>query len=550
MITGKYVSTGILMLLLCSNSYAQQKEKIEIEHATIFLNGAELSGHARITLPQGETEVLFTNIAGNVNQQSLNIGAGNGVTIQSSAFQNNYLQNQTVSPRVQLLKDSIELIQRDRAGVGIQLTVIGEQIALLSDNKQVAGANTGLSVAELTKMLDLVKAKMAGLLTDQDKLTRVATKMDEHIAKLQQQMASEQSKDYQPGGQLLVKFYAPKATSTDVHIAYIVTSAGWTPSYDLRVDNLKDPVHLFYKANVYQNSGINWDKIKITLSTGNPVEGAQAPVLNPWYLQFYNPVAFQPSPGYQMKNAKNLSLGGARSEGTQYMIDGVRVYGNNDLAANEPPTTIQNYVTVDNSGVNTSYDIDLPYTIPSDGQQHLVSVKSYDLPATFRYYAVPKLDRDVFLQAQITNWEDLNLLPAVTNIFYEGTYVGQGAIDVRNTRDTMNISLGRDKKIVIRRERDKELRSVRTIGSNVKESFTYKLDIRNTRKEAVNIFVIDQVPVSNDKDIVVEDVETDGANYDETTGAVQWTIKLAPNETVTRKLSYTVKYPKSKRINL
>ncbi len=549
MITGKYVSTGILMLLLCSNSYAQQKEKVEIEHATIFLNGAELSGHARITLPQGETEVLFTNIAGNVNQQSLNIGAGNGVTIQSSAFQNNYLQNQTVSPRVQILKDSIELIQRDRAGVGIQLTVIGEQIALLSDNKQVAGANTGLSVAELTKMLDLVKAKMAGLLTDQDKLTRVATKMDEHIAKLQQQMASEQSKDYQPGGQLLVKFYSPKATSTDVHIAYIVTSAGWTPSYDLRVDNLKDPVHLFYKANVYQNSGINWDKIKITLSTGNPVEGAQAPVLNPWYLQFYNPVAYQPSPGYQMKNMQNLSISGARADKTAYEVDAM-ASSEAGVAANEPPATIQNYVTVDNSGVNTSYDIDLSYTIPSDGQQHLVSVKSYDLPATFRYYAVPKLDRDVFLQAQITNWEDLNLLPAVTNIFYEGTYVGQGAIDVRNTRDTMNISLGRDKKIVIRRERDKELRSVRTIGSNVKESFTYKLDMRNTRKEAVNIFVIDQVPVSNDKDIIVEDVDTDGANYDETTGAVQWTIKLAPNETVTKKLSYTVKYPKNKQINL
>lgn len=548
MITGKYVSTGILMLLLCSNSYAQQKEKVDIEHATIFLNGAELSGHARITLPQGETEVLFTNIAGNVNQQSLNIGAGNGVIIQSSSFQNNYLQNQTVSPRVQLLKDSIELIQRDRAGVGIQLTVIGEQIALLSDNKQVAGANTGLSVAELTKMLDLVKAKMAGLLTDQDKLTRAATKMDEHIANLQRQLATEQSKDYQPGGQLLVKFYSPKPISTDVHIAYIVNGAGWTPSYDLRVDNLKDPVHLFYKANVYQNSGINWDKIKITLSTGNPVEGAQAPVLNPWYLQFYNPVAYQPSPGYQMKNMQNLSLSAARADKRAYEVDAMA--SETGIAANEPPATIQNYVTVDNSGVNTSYDIDLPYTIPSDGQQHLVSVKSYELPATFRYYAVPKLDRDVFLQAQITNWEDLNLLPAVTNIFYEGTYVGQGAIDVRNTRDTMNISLGRDKKIVIRRERDKGLRSVRTIGSNVKESFTYKLDIRNTRKEAVSIFVIDQVPVSNDKDIVVEDVDTDGANYDETTGAVQWTLKLAPNETVTKKLSYTVKYPKNKQINL
>lgn len=537
--------------------FAQTRQSVKIKHATVFLNGAELSSTASINLPQGESEILFTNIAGNVNQQSLNIGAGNGVVIQSATFQNNYLVSEILSPRARAIQDSIDMIENSRAGANNALTVTNEQIGILSQNKQVSGTQSGLSVAELTKMLDLVKARLAGLLAEKDKLNATLKKTDERLSLLRMQLEEEKKKDFQPGGQLLVKFYSPRATSTDVSISYVVPNAGWSPSYDLRVDDLKSAVKLFYKANVYQNSGVKWDDIKISLSTGNPNEGAQAPALQPWYLAFYQPVAY--GEGYLNKNINaedmqkmpsrnGVSLGGARGDGTAFIVDGIRVYGNRGV--NLPQSSIDNYVQTDNSGVNTVFDIDLPYTIPTDGQQHMVSVKSYELPATYRYFAVPKMDRDAFLQAQITNWEDLNLIPAATNIFYEGSYVGQGYIDMRNTKDTMNISLGRDKKIIIRRERDKELRSVKTIGTNIKETFAYTISIRNTRKESINITVLEQLPISNDKDIVIEDTDKDGGAYEETTGEVKWLLNVKPSETLKKKIAFTVKYPKGKTINL
>lgn len=549
MLYRKYVLMAGFLLATGYNMWAQTRQSVDIKHATIFLNGAELSSSTKINLPQGETEILFTNIAGNVNQQSLNLGADNGVVIQSATFQNNFLVAETLSPRGKAIKDSIQMVEDGRAGTNNMLAVTNEQIAILSQNKQVSGANSGLSVAELTKMLDLVKTRLAGLLADKDKLNATLRKTDERLALLRMQLEEEKKKDFQPGGQLLVKFYAPRATSSDVNISYVVPNAGWSPSYDLRVEDLKNPVKLFYKANVYQNSGVKWDKIKISLSTGNPSEGAQAPALQPWYLSFYNPIAY--GEGYLNKKntpANNMSPGGAREGGTAYIIDGIRVYGNRGV--NLAQGSIDNYVQTNNSGVSTTFDIDLPYTILSDGEQHLVSVKSYELPATYRYFAVPKMDKDAFLQAQITNWEDLNLLPATTNIFYEGSYVGQGYIDMRNTKDTMNISLGRDKKIIIRRERDKELRSVKTIGTNVKESFAYNISIRNTRKEAINITLLEQLPISNDKDIVIEDTDTDGGTLEETTGEVKWVLSVKPNETAKKKIAFTVKYPKGKTINL
>ena len=538
MLYRKYVLMAGFLLATSHNIWAQTRQSVDISHATIFLNGAELSSSTKINLPQGESEILFTNIAGNVNQQSLNIGADNGVVIQSATFQNNFLVAEILSPRARAIQDSIDMIENGRAGTNNMLAVTNEQIAVLSQNKQVSGSQSGLSVTELTKMLDLIKTRLSGLLAEKDKLNATLKKTDERLTLLRMQLEAEKSKDFQPGGQLLVKFYAPRATSSDVNISYVVPNAGWSPTYDLRVEDLKNPVKLFYKANVYQNSGVKWDKIKITLSTGNPSEGAQAPALQPWYLAFYNPVAY--GEGY-MNSYQNQAAPRAKA----IMMDSITEDAKAPAAG-----ALNNYVQVNNSGISTTFDIDLPYTIPSDGQQHLVSVKSYELPATYRYFVVPKMDRDAFLQAQITNWEDLNLIPATTNIFYEGSYVGQGYIDMRNTKDTMNISLGRDKKIIVRRERDKELRSVKTIGTNIKETFVYTVSIRNTRKEALNITVLEQLPISNDKDIVIEDTDVDGGTLEETTGEVKWILSVKPNETVKKKIAFTVKYPKGKSINL
>lgn len=528
--------------------FAQQKQKTNIEHITVFLSGAEIVGSAKINLPQGESEVLFTNIAGNIVQQSISVGVNNGVIVQSATAQNNYLDNNNLSPKAQSIKDSIEYLSQQNLALSDKKSVLNEQIAVIKENRKIAGENNGLSVLELQKFLDLIGSKMNGLLAEGHVLDRQMKKTQERINLLNQQLSEEQKKDFQPGGQLLVKFYTPVATAAAVSINYVTPNASWTPSYDLRVDKINNPVKLVYKANITQNSGVKWDNVKLSLSTGNPNEGAEAPTMNPWYLAFYQP---QPRAAYANKAkmlnsapSSKLRIGGARADGTVYMIDG------QEVAESAAPASVGDYVQIDNSGINTTFDISLNYTIPSDGQEHLVAVKDYELPATYRYYVAPKLDRDAFLQARITNWEDLNLMPASTNIFYEGAYVGQGYIDMRNVKDTLNLSLGRDKKIIVRRENDKNYRSVKTIGTNIRKSFGYTIEVRNTKKENIDLVVLEQFPISNDKDIAIEDKEAKGANINEETGAVQWDISLKGNELKTIKLNYSVKYPKDKTVNL
>jgi uncharacterized protein (TIGR02231 family) len=521
---------------------AQVQQKLNIDEATVFLSGAELVSSAKVSLQKGENEVMFTNVAGDVNTQSLSVGASNGVVVESATFQNNYLATEVYSPKVKEIKDSIELIVADSMLVHNKVAVLKQQAAVLWKNWQVSGQNTGLNVAELNKLVDLIGARMEGFLNQENKEEEKIKKMGDRIAKLQMQLAEEQKKGYQPGGQLLVKFYSKEATASDVRINYVVPNAGWSPTYDIWADDASSPIKLYYKANIYQNSGVKWNNVRLVLSTGNPNEGAQAPGMNPWYLAFYVPQTYRQALSNMPASAMSM-----KSMSTQTLEDPA-AGGRFEERIPAEQASMNNYVSVNNSGINTTFDIELPYTIPSDGQQHLVAIKKYDLPATYRYYAVPKLDKDAFLQADVTNWEDLNLLPGTSNIFYEGTYVGQGVIDVRNLKDTMTLSLGRDKKIVVKRERDKKLRSVKTIGTNVRETFAYTISARNTRKEPVTLVIQDQLPVSNDKDIIIEDVDTGGAEHDETTGMLKWTLTVNNNETKKAAFGFTVKYPKGKTV--
>ena len=535
----KYYFLSFFLLSFTFNTQAQNHERVTLREATVFLHGAELVSTANINLHKGENEIIFTNIATDVNQQSITIGTDKDASVMSAVYKVDYLSEREVtSPLIKMIKDSLDYLNEDNIALGNKISVQDEILATLKDNHVIKGQNTGVSVAELQKMMDLIATKMNTLLTEKSLLVKKQQKNNERIQRLNSQLHQEQQNNEQYTAQIAVKFYSPETTTTTVRISYVTDAAGWIPTYEIRADKINDSIRLQYKANVYQNTFIKWDKIQLSLSTGNPNEGVNAPVISPWYLSFYQRME---------QDLAKKETAPQRVDNARYYVDGVTIMGANNKSARttgDNNTSMNQYVSVDNSGTATIFDIDIPYTIPADGQQHLVDVKSYKLPAVYRYYAAPKLDRDAFLIAHVTQWGDINLLPAATSIFYEGTYVGQGYLDTRSVKDTLDISLGRDKKVIVKKERDKEYKSQKFIGNNKREAYMYTISVRNTKKVPVEVSIQDQLPVSNDKDIVVEDKEIDGGTIEETTGIVTWTMKVAPNETAKKKLGFTIKYPK------
>jgi uncharacterized protein (TIGR02231 family) len=194
-----------------------------------------------------------------------------------------------------------------------------------------------------------------------------------------------------------------------------------------------------------------------------------------------------------------------------------------------------------------SFDLSKPQTILADGQENVVTVDEQDMPAQYEYHAVPKLDPAVFLLAKITDYGKYNLLPGTANIFYQDTYIGQTFVNPQTVADTMLISLGRDEQITIKRVQPKDFTERRKIfNSSIRETYTYEIAVKNNKSIPIQIEILDQVPVSKQKDIEVTLEERDGAEYNETFGKIKWDIQVPANQSKRVRFTYSIKYPKDK----
>jgi len=218
----------------------------------------------------------------------------------------------------------------------------------------------------------------------------------------------------------------------------------------------------------------------------------------------------------------------------------------NNLALTNPETTDANAT---NDTINVEFDISIPQTVSSSAKPTVVDVKSSSVNATYEYAVAPKLDLDAFLLAKVTGWEDLNLLPGEANIFFEGTFVGKTFIDPNNIRDTLSVSMGRDKRIVVKREKVKNLSSRKVIGTSEKQESAWEITVRNTKSENVLVVVEDQIPVSQNNQIEVTVVDNGGAKQDTFSGKLTWKLNLKPAENKKLAYKFEVKYPKDRRIS-
>ncbi len=376
----KHIFCSAILIAISASVFAQKEIKVKskITSATVYLQGAEINNHFQANLPQGSSTVIVEGLPANLNQQTLQVGSVNGVTIQSTEYRLNYLNQNQKTPRAKMLQDSLEILNNINSKIDNQRKVDNEQLSVFDYNKAVGGANVGLSVLELQKLMDYYFKKSTDIKADVLELDFKDKKNQEKIDKLNNQLADENTKANQPTGEIVLQVVANAATNADFSLTYMNANAGWNPIYDLRCENIQSKIKLYYKAQVWQNTGANWDDVKLTISTGNPNESGTSPVLNPWYLYTYV-VAKMGGFDFSAPAAmtRNESLSAPKMKAYKVTAD--------DAGKAEETNSLTQYTTVNESQLNATFEIDLKYNIPSDGKVHLVSMVDYELPATYQY---------------------------------------------------------------------------------------------------------------------------------------------------------------------
>lgn len=544
-----------IVFSITANAQKPVFTQAQIQSARIYNNAAELKHKTTAQIPSGTSEIVITNIANYLNENTVQVGVPKYVTVMSVQFTNAYVEeydNNEDSPLVKPVKEEIEKKEAALKKIKNEIDTEKHSIELLDKNRSIEETHH-FSVAELTKLLDYYKAKRTELANNVDTLKQQEKTLQEELAALKGKLTFNSTSGGKTSqGKLILHITSNQAGNIPLEVSYLTHSATWQPSYEMRIDKINEPIQMLYKAQVQQNTGIDWKNVKLSLTSGAANQNTIAPELYPWFLDYYYPNAYQNDDVKREESVASFDRVSKKSiEGrpNASMVQTLQeqVPG---LETSTAPSTINDYTQINESQLNITFDIAIPYTILSNGKQHSVALKETQLPATYRYLTIPKLDTNTYLVAKVKDHGNYNLLPGEATVVFEGMYVGKTFVNTNVNKEELTLSLGKEPNVSVSRTLISDKSGTKTLSSRKVQDFVYEIAVRNNKKEAVSIFIEDQIPVSSNSDIEISLTDKGGAKVDEEKGKLVWEINLKPNETKKIRFGYQVKSAKDKSLGI
>jgi len=456
----------LLSCLLFIFSYLQaQKEtthsvESSVKAATIYLNGAELERTASVNLKKGNNLIIFKGLSPYLNAKSIRVSSDADLSVLSISNKINYLTKKADLPLIKVLKDSLQIIETEFRNNKDEINAYSLEKEMIVANKSIGGNNNGVSITELKQSADFFRQRIMEINKRVAKLDARNQELQALSQNYKNELSEVNSRSTYSESDVSVLLSSETEKNSQVTIQYLVSNAGWVPGYDIKATDLNKPIELVYKAKVFNNTAVPWENINVKLSIADPSLSITKPDLKPWYLNYYS--------SYSNNQKAKGGLG--------YMQNAIVT--DNDLRVEQninQEITTESYDEVDIPDLNTEFEIKSKYSIPADDKPYVVEIEHHTLPASFAHFAVTKLDKGVFLLAKITGWEDLSLVDGYANVYFKGTYLGESLIKTRNVKDTLDLSLGRDEKVMVTRSKLKEYSSKQLIGGKLKETLTFEL---------------------------------------------------------------------------
>jgi hypothetical protein len=631
----------LLAVLLSVSSYSQQAQNLDskVTNVTLFLSGAQVTRVAQATIKAGISELTFTGLSENIDANTIRLTGEGSFTIISVNSRVNYLKTQKIVKDEESLQARKKQLEIQLEDIAAQQGVLATEENLLKANQKIGSPEKGTTTIELKSAADFFRVRFTELSEKKLALSRKQESTKEELNRIEDQLGASSREEVKPTGEIMVQVMAKENINAKFKVSYLVRAASWKPEFDLRLDDISQPLELSRRAKISQNSGEEWLDVKLTLSTGNPNESGTEPRLVTWYLggntynysgynknKSYQPdlsVIEKPSVGYTFSGkvaGKVFSVeDGYPLPGVTVMVKGttngvitdvnglysisakigsvleysfvgmmqVNTTANNPVINIGMQSNAQNLDEVVVVGYGSSressmedqapmpkkevvrpqnlqiesndqqqvssvkeYVISMPMNMPSDGKEYNLVIGGETIKAEYQFHSTPKLDRDAFLVAKVINWQDYDLLDATAGIFYEGTFTGKTTLSASLATDTLDISLGRDKSIMVERKKVKDFTTNQFMGSNRTVKRAWEISLRNNKKQPVTLIVFDQYPVSKEKDIEVELIDNGGARAEKETGMLQWEVVLEPGQVKKLVFKYSVKYPKERILSI
>ncbi len=350
---------------------SDKKVPSKINEVTVYLSGAEITRKASCVLKEGMNEIVFTGLSHKIDESSIQISGLNAVSILSIEYDLNYLEKSESDPQLKEWQTQLEAFEYDITLLKNLITGLQEEEKVITTNRMVSTDNQALSLEKVKEISQYYRQRITAIKNEIFKTHLKINELNKEKIALQQQMAEVNNSPEKEQGEITIKFDAPIDIQLNLTLKYLVADAGWVPNYDIKSKEINAPLQLAYKANVYQNSGQDWDNVSITLSTGNPSYNISKPNLDAHYLNFTSAYSRRYSPTQKKKGyAFNPSV--KKVVGTVTDESGLPLPGVNIVVQGTSQGT--------QSDFDGNYTIEVPYgqeLVYSYIGQHEVSLPIY-----------------------------------------------------------------------------------------------------------------------------------------------------------------------------
>lgn len=504
----------------------------KIVGVTVYADRARITRSAAVQVPAGASAVEIGGLTTNLDERTVEVrGHASGqVTIRGVDLRQEFLAEDANRRAAEL--------QRQLDGLLEQKGALESQIALLNARKSFfENLSAGISrsdkgppqVDDLKKIYDFYS----------DELTTVSNSLLDTHAKLRaQQLEIDRLKQEMSGltqqksnRKVVISVQAEKPDTLELTLFYTVHNASWEPIYDARLNTTDGSVLLSYNAYVSQKTGEEWDGVKLSVSTARPAENGQLPELKPVYLSLNSPM---PTEAFAGKD----QLRAATKQAAPMSVP--------EQTVNPEPAKLET------NGLAITYVVAQPLSVPSDGQPHLTNLTQIKLNGELSYVCAPKLELAAFVKAHLTNSSDDTLLPGNVNLFRDGDLIGSLHLPQIVSGQEFDLFGGRDDAIrVDRKELVNRTAESGFFNSRRQRARKFQITLQNYRKSPVKLVLYDQLPVSQDNQVTVNQgqISPKPTEFEKETGKLTWKMDLNPNEKKVVELEYTIEWPADKTVS-
>ncbi|MFT7114410.1 MAG: hypothetical protein ACI8P7_001197 [Candidatus Azotimanducaceae bacterium] len=517
----------------------------KIKKVTVFMQGAQIERESSTSIGAGTTELIIGKLEAGIDPNSIQVEGSGDYTIMEVKHDQRYVEGDAVirSPYYRKLirtEDSLRNQNWILELANEYLKSLESERNLLYTNPIATGQSIDDSLDLLIDAIDFFREQLA--ITNRHLIEakkdvyeekKITDGINARLRKLRLLNQSWESKNgsVRYANEIHVIVDAGKAQSLSISVTYQLKNAGWSPVYDLKSESLNQAIAITYKASVWQNTGKDWSAVTMELATHRPSASQQKPEAPEWRITDGEMVIYNSNKNKQSAYAEESTI----------------IYEKYLIAKAE---TADRYVEQNDGLTYRSYKINKKYNIPSDAKQHVIEIQNTTLEVQYAYKAVPYQQTDAYLIASLDEWENLNLLKGKANIYLEGKYVGVWQLDPSTFKDTLDISFGRDARIQVKRELDKQSERKPAFGNYITNERNYVYSVNNKTNTEINLVVEDRYPTTKLEYVEIT-LKPGNEKYlwNPKTGAISWALKIKAQERTDFKAGFAVKYPKDKPVN-